>query len=45
MINQQQPPENRKNKRDNTLVNYNIRCGKVRLIDRDASTVMKREDA
>ena len=37
--------DNKKSKRDNTLVNYNIRCGKVRLIGDSTSAVMRREEA
>ena len=37
--------DNKKSKRDNTLVNYNIRCGKVRLIGDGTVAVMRREEA
>jgi len=35
----------KKNKKDAILVNYNIHCGKVRLIDNGDVSVMRREDA
>lgn len=43
--NQRDNQDRKSKKRNNTLVNYNIRCGKVRIVGDGQPTVMSREDA